>query len=154
MLFATTDTANNHSRETFTGAVVSPEPRMEPDGERKLRPVVVTGASGFVGTHVCRELAKAGWPIRAMVRDTGKAASRLGDVPLELKVGDLKDTDFVKSCLEEAEAVIHLAAIAMERGGQTYEEVNAQRTIELLKLAAAAGATAPSLGRQRTRSSS
>ena len=49
MLFATTDTANNHSRETFTGAVVSPEPRMEPDGERKLRPVVVTGASGFVG---------------------------------------------------------------------------------------------------------
>lgn len=142
MIFATADTENGSSRETAISAVVAPEPMPEPANERKPRPVAVTGASGFVGTHVCRELARAGWPIRAMVRDTGKAASRLGDVPLEIKVGDLKDTDFVKSCLEDAEAVIHLAAIAIEKkGGPTYEEVNTNHTLKLLELAHEAGAT-------------
>lgn len=103
--------------------------------------VLVTGASGLVGAHTCHELSRRGWKIRALVRSAGKAAARLAHLPppLELRVGDLRNPDVVRAALEGMGAVVHLAAIAIERRGETYEAVNIGATRDLLAAARDAG---------------
>lgn len=103
--------------------------------------MLVTGAAGFVGTHTCRELVRRGWKVRALVRDAAKGASRLGELKLELRVGDVRDESALASALEGASAVVHLAAIAIERGGDDYESTNTDATQLLVRQAARAGAT-------------
>lgn len=107
----------------------------------RSKPVLVTGAAGFVGTHTCRELVRRGWKVRALVRDAAKGASRLAEEKLELRVGDVRDESALASALEGASAVVHLAAIAIERGGDDYESSNTEATQLLLRQAARAGAT-------------
>src|SRR5687767_10545517 len=106
--------------------------------DKKL-PVLVTGASGLVGIHTCRELAKNGWKVRAMVRDAARAAVRLGQLPLEFRVGDVRDASSLRSALSGCGAVVHLAAIAIEKKGETYAESNTAATERLISAARAEG---------------
>jgi len=55
----------------------------QPYSANKKQPVLVTGASGLVGIHTCRELSKNGWQVRALIRDPAKAAMALGQLPVE-----------------------------------------------------------------------
>lgn len=105
------------------------------------KPVLVTGAAGLVGMHTCRELVRRGWKVRALVRDAAKGASRLGEQKLELRVGDVRDEGALADALRGAFAVVHLAAIAIERGKDSYQSVNTDATHALLRQAAGAGAT-------------
>jgi uncharacterized protein YbjT (DUF2867 family) len=104
--------------------------------DKKL-PVLVTGASGLVGIHTCRELAKNGWKVRAMVRDAARAAVRLGQLPLEFRVGDVRDASSLRSALSGCGAVVHLAAIAIEKKGESYAESNTAATERLISAARA-----------------
>src|SRR5919201_4072412 len=79
------------------------------------QPVLITGAAGLVGSHVCRELARRGWKMRALVRNPKKAAVRLAGVPVDVATGDIRDRDALRSATRGASAVVHLAAIALER---------------------------------------
>ncbi|MEO7217797.1 MAG: complex I NDUFA9 subunit family protein [Gemmatimonadaceae bacterium] len=103
------------------------------------RRVVVTGASGFVGSHACRALAATGWQVLALVRNAGKAAERLGHMPVDIRVGDLLDPAYVRSSIDGASAVVHLAAVAIERDGDTYKSVNVGTTRAIIDAALAAG---------------
>lgn len=113
--------------------LVAEQPEVE-DGDR-TRPVVVTGAAGLVGTHVCRELSGRGWRVRAVVRDGEKATRRIGHFPVEIVGADIRDEDAMRAALHGAGAIVHLAAIAVERPGQRYLDVNAAAAIQLLELA-------------------
>ena len=110
-----------------------------PDEVDRVRPVLVTGAAGLVGTSVCRELAARGLKIRAVVRDTVKAAMRLAGVPADVVVADLRDRDAVRNAVHGVGAIVHLAAIAIERRGESYEEANTNTTSILLEAARQAG---------------
>ena len=79
----------------------------------KKKPVLVTGAAGLVGIHTCRELTKNGWQVRALIRDPARAAMALGQLPVEFRVGDVRDATTLRNCLSGCGAVVHLAAIAM-----------------------------------------
>ncbi len=102
----------------------------QPQPQRRLHGqfVLVTGAAGFVGAHVCRHLAERGARVRGLVRSPAKAAERLAPMPVELHVGDVRDAMVMQRALQGCDAVVHLAAIAIERQGQTYEDVNARGT--------------------------
>ncbi len=119
-----------------TAAQEDPAPVLD----ARSAPVLVTGAAGLVGTHVCRELTKRGWSVRALVRDQNKALRRLGHLKVDLVVGDIREADDLDRALRGCGTVIHLAAIAIESGGQLYEAVNAEATERLLAAAAEAGA--------------
>jgi uncharacterized protein YbjT (DUF2867 family) len=64
--------------------------------------ILVTGATGNVGRHVVRTLAGRGVPIRAFVRDAGRAANVLGP-DVELAVGDFADRRSLERALEGAD---------------------------------------------------
>ncbi len=104
--------------------------------DKKL-PVLVTGAAGLVGIHTCRELVRNGWKVRAMVRDPARAAMRLGQLPVEFRVGDVRDAGSLRSALGGCGAVIHLAAIAIEKKGESYTESNTAATERIISAARA-----------------
>jgi NADH dehydrogenase len=103
----------------------------------KKRPVLVTGAAGLVGIHTCRELTKNGWQVRALIRDPAKAAMALGQLPVEFRVGDARDATTLRSSLSGCGAVVHLAAIAVEKKGDSYRESNTAATDRLISAARA-----------------
>jgi uncharacterized protein YbjT (DUF2867 family) len=103
--------------------------------------ILVTGANGFIGNTIVKKLAAQGKPVRAMVRDEEKTRKRLRDVSdkIEIVRGDVCDREGIKRLFEGVSAVIHLAAIAIEKGDATYEGVNTQGTINVVAAALEAG---------------
>jgi NADH dehydrogenase len=105
----------------------------------KKKPVLVTGAAGLVGIHTCRELTKNGWQVRALIRDPARAAMALGQLPVEFRVGDVRDATTLRTCLSGCGAVVHLAAIAIEKKGESYRDSNTAATERLISAARAEG---------------
>jgi uncharacterized protein YbjT (DUF2867 family) len=103
----------------------------------KKKPVLVTGASGLVGIHTCRELTKKGWQVRALIRDPARAAMALGQLPVEFRVGDARDATTLRNSLNGCGAVVHLAAIAIEKKGESYRESNTAATERVISAARA-----------------
>lgn len=103
--------------------------------------ILVTGAAGYLGNQTVKKLVTLGRPVRAMVRHRAKAEIRLRDVAdsIEIVTADVTDPDSLVAAMSDLSAVIHYVAIAMEKGGQTYEQVNYQGTVNLVEAAKAAG---------------
>ena len=109
----------------------------QPLSADKKKPVLVTGAAGLVGIHTCRELSKNGWQVRALVRDPARAAMALGQLPVEFRVGDVRDATSLRNSLNGCGAVVHLAAIAIEKKGESYSDTNTAATERLISAARA-----------------
>jgi dihydroflavonol-4-reductase len=71
--------------------------------------VLVTGASGFVGSAVARALAEAGFQVRALVRATSPRG-HLNGVPVEFAEGDLRDAASVRRAMTGVRHLFHVAA--------------------------------------------
>lgn len=71
-----------------------------------LKPVLVTGASGFVGWHVARLLRERGIAVRALCR----RASRIPELDIERVTGDLRDVDSLHTAVAGCSSVFHIAA--------------------------------------------
>ena len=95
--------------------------------------ILVTGAAGYLGNQTVKKLVALGHPVRAMVRHRAKARLRLGDVAEQIEIveGNVTDRDSLAPAMQGVSAVIHYVAIAMEKGGQTYEGVNFQGTVNV-----------------------
>lgn len=131
------DSGGRYSPDPDDSSAVTTAEQPDPVEILREKPVVITGASGLVGTHVCTELARSGWKIRAVVRNTQKAAERLGHLPLEIRVGDIRDAESMRAALNGAGSLVHLAAIAIEKAGESYEASNSDGTRTLLDAARA-----------------
>jgi NADH dehydrogenase len=101
--------------------------------------ILVTGATGNVGSALLHRLVKDGQPVRALVRDS----RRLGPnrVRVQIAMGDLSDASSFRNALRGVKTVVHLAAAIrdQERQGATIEEVNALGTLRLIRAAERAG---------------
>src|SRR2546426_7029890 len=80
-------------------------------GDGKLVTIVVTGATGFIGTHLVRALRGRNRPVRAVVRSAVKASVLSADVETVV-VGDIGAPMDWKPILEGADGVVHLAGRA------------------------------------------
>jgi NADH dehydrogenase len=101
------------------------------------RPVLVTGASGFVGGHVVRALREAAVPTRYIVRDPAKATS-LRDLGCELVQGDMTDAASLQRATDGARAVIHLVAIIAGKP-EDFRRIMEQGTHDLIAAAQRTG---------------
>ncbi|MEO1163677.1 MAG: complex I NDUFA9 subunit family protein [Chloroflexota bacterium] len=103
--------------------------------------ILVTGGAGFVGNNIIEKLVEAGYSVRAAVRTPEKAQKRLGHFgdAIEIVQADVTNRSAWASLMDGVDAVIHTVAISMEKGGQTYEDVNYQGTINVVDAAVDAG---------------
>lgn len=69
---------------------------------------VVTGATGFIGGRVARQLVKAGNEVTAVVRDPTKAED-LQNLGVELRKGDVTDKESLRDAMAGADGVFHIA---------------------------------------------
>jgi len=76
-----------------------------------MKPVLVTGATGFVGWHVARQLLARGERVRVLVRDAARSAKALAELAgIETVPGDLRDEDSLARAAAGCGAVYHVAA--------------------------------------------
>lgn len=73
--------------------------------------VLVTGATGFLGNHLVRELLGRDYRVRALVRSS-QGASLLADLPIDRCEGDVTEPADVARAVEGCPLVIHAAALA------------------------------------------
>lgn len=93
--------------------------------------IFVTGATGFIGSHLCHRLIADGHQVVALVRNPEKAKC-LPDA-VETISGDLslfKQDDLV---LPECDLVIHMAGVLFARDAQAYHETNCRAVQDLLQ---------------------
>ncbi|MGV0813967.1 NAD-dependent epimerase/dehydratase family protein [Mycolicibacterium boenickei] len=98
--------------------------------------VLVTGGTGFTGSHTVRALAASGHAIRLLVRDADKARRIFqphGFVPDDLVVGDMTDAAAVEDALRGCDGVLHAAALVdLRRGAARRVEESNVRGVELV----------------------
>ena len=101
--------------------------------------VLVTGASGLVGSHVVTALTARGEPVRALVLPASRdAVQRLG---AEAVVGDVTDPAAWEAAARGVRAIVHAAAIVQRRASwERYVAVNVDGTRLAVAAARAAGA--------------
>lgn len=105
-------------------------------------PVLVTGATGFLGRQLCEALRARGIPVRGLVRDP---SARLGHGVEPVHAPDLLDRGAVRRAVAGADAVVHLAArVHVMRDAAAdplaeFRRVNVEGTRTLLEEAVAAG---------------
>jgi nucleoside-diphosphate-sugar epimerase len=97
-----------------------------------MKRIAVTGANGFIGRHVVRHAAAAGYEVAGIVRSepAGRVVSEAGGCPVQL-VG--RDPEALVRALDGCRAVVHLAQIGAERGGQTFGGINVGYTERVLE---------------------
>lgn len=100
--------------------------------------VAVVGATGFVGSHVVPQLAAAGHRVIAISRG-GRRLPGWGDT-VETRRADAATGDGLRQALADADAVVHLVAIARETKGRTFDRVNVDGTRHAVEAASEAGA--------------
>ena len=100
---------------------------------------LVTGATGFIGGAVARELVNHGWDVRCLVRPTADTTPLAG-LGIDLALGDIRDRSAVAAALPGCDAVFHLAALYSfdPRHRRALYEVNVGGTVTVLECARAA----------------
>ena len=108
--------------------------------------VLVTGASGFVGSHLLPELLGAGHRVVALVRSPASGTKVTGRLPaalaasVELRTGDVDRPATLPAALAGVDAVVHLAAIPRDRtGGRQLLAVNLDGTRNVIAAMQEAG---------------
>jgi dihydroflavonol-4-reductase len=102
--------------------------------------VLVTGASGFVGSAVAKTLAEAGFTVRALVRPTSPR-EHLKGVSVEFAEGDLRDAESVRRAMTGVQYLFHVAADyrLWARDPREIAEVNVEGTRTIMTEALRAG---------------
>jgi nucleoside-diphosphate-sugar epimerase len=106
------------------------------DRDRNSGPAVVTGANGFVGSHVARRLSDDGRRVRALVRTPGSPELKRSGI--EEIVGDFTNAEVVRAATRGADAVVHCAA-GIGPDLETARHVNVDGTRAMVEAALEAG---------------
>ena len=106
--------------------------------------VLVTGAGGFIGSHLTERLIEAGADVRALVRYTSSGTwGWLDQSPLQddmdVVAGDIVDRDSVQQAMQDREVVFHLAALIAipysYHAPALYVRTNVEGTLNVLQAA-------------------
>jgi uncharacterized protein YbjT (DUF2867 family) len=99
--------------------------------------LLLTGATGLVGSALLPRLTASGRPVRCLVRDPRRLGAER--VRVQLALGDLSDPPSFRNALRGVDTVVHLAAAIRDQSGGSIEELNAVATWRMVQAARQAG---------------
>ncbi len=113
---------------------------------KKLGKILVTGADGFIGSHLTETLVREGCDVRAMVLyNSFNSWGWLDDSPQDIKSslevcpGDIRDSYGVKKLMQDVDTVFHLAALISipysYHSPEAYIDTNVKGTLNILQAA-------------------
>jgi uncharacterized protein YbjT (DUF2867 family) len=100
--------------------------------------LLVTGGTGFVGTHVVNALARRGHTVAVLARDIRSARNRYNR-PVEAVAGNVLDPASLARAVAGRDAVVHLVGIIHEAGEQTFERMHHEAVQNVLGAMSTAG---------------
>lgn len=97
---------------------------------------LVTGATGFLGSAIVRELLKDGREVKVLVR-AGTDTDNIDGLDLELAYGDLRDKDSLKKALQDCDVLYHTAAYysLWDKNKRLIYDINVEGTRNILQAA-------------------
>ncbi|MEO0093570.1 MAG: NAD-dependent epimerase/dehydratase family protein [candidate division WOR-3 bacterium] len=93
--------------------------------------VLVTGANGFIGSHLVEELITSGYEVRGLVRRTSNLEWLKG-LPVDLCYGEVTDKSSLYWAVKDTDFILHTAGVTKAKDIKEYEKVNSQGTANLL----------------------
>lgn len=93
---------------------------------------LVTGANGFIGSHLVLELVKRGWNVSCLVRKTSRLESLEGS-SVRMVIGDTRDKESLRQAVRGQDVVFHLAGVITAPDRKTYHDINAIGTLNLVE---------------------
>ncbi len=96
--------------------------------------IAITGATGFVGRHLCRHFALQGWSVRALVRNASRV--EVSDNVLAVH-GSLEDPESLGRLVQGADAVVHCAGVIKAASRDAFFSVNERATGQFASICAA-----------------
>lgn len=108
--------------------------------------VLVTGADGFIGSHLAEALAESGCEVRALAQyNSFGTRGWLDHIPekaqeaMEVRAGDIRDSRYVRESMQGCDLVFHLAALIAipysYQAPESYVETNVRGTLNVLQAA-------------------
>ncbi|MCX8014985.1 MAG: NAD-dependent epimerase/dehydratase family protein, partial [candidate division WOR-3 bacterium] len=94
--------------------------------------VLVTGANGFIGSHLVEALLENGYQVRALVRRTSNL-NWLAGLPIEFAYGTVTDINSLLPAIDNIDFICHTAGITKAKDADEYALVNYGGTENLLK---------------------
>jgi NADH dehydrogenase len=102
--------------------------------------LLLTGATGSIGSRLLPLLLESGEDVRCLVREPRRLGERRVDVQIALgDLGEMSDPYLVRQALRGVDAVIHLAATIRDQPPKRIEELNGLATVRLLRAAERSG---------------
>ncbi len=102
--------------------------------------LLLTGATGSVGSRLLPRLLERGEDVRCLVREPRRLGARRVDVQIALgDLGEMSDPYLVRQALRGVDTVIHLAATIRDQPPHRIEELNGLATVRLLRAAERSG---------------
>ena len=102
--------------------------------------LLLTGATGSVGSRLLPLLLERGYDVRCLVREPRRLGSRRVDVQIALgDLGEMSDPYLVRQALRGVDTVVHLAATIRDQPPHRIEELNGLATVRLLRAAERSG---------------
>jgi NADH dehydrogenase len=95
--------------------------------------ILLTGATGLIGSALLRRLTAAGRPVRCLVRDPRRLGAER--VRVQIALGDLADPPSFRHALRGVETVVHLAASVRDQPHGSIEELNGVATWRMVRAA-------------------
>ncbi len=92
---------------------------------------MVTGATGFVGSHLAHTLKENGWEVSALARSPHKAAA-LANQGIQVVPGDLSQPETLRTAVRDADVVFHVAGAVAARNEAAYLATNRDGTARLV----------------------
>jgi nucleoside-diphosphate-sugar epimerase len=93
---------------------------------------LITGATGFIGSHLCEELIKRGYNVTCLLRD-GSNIKWIENLNIKFIKGDCRDLDSLVENIKDYDYIFHLAGLTKSCSGNEFYCINHQGTENILK---------------------